>query len=80
MILYAVKYKKTNGSFWHKIKKVKGDGIVENGISRFFILEDESRVEIPCQNTIFKFSKERFYVIKERMSNEAGQDIKINKQ
>ena len=78
MILYDVKYK--SNFFWHKIKKIKGDGILENGLSRFFIYEDETRIEIPCQNTIFKFSKERFYGIKERMDNESGQDVKINKK
>lgn len=78
MITYTVKYKKN--IFWKTIKKVKGDGILENGMSRFFILEDESRIEIPCNSTIFKFSKERFYMIKDRMGNESGQDIKINKK
>jgi hypothetical protein len=76
MILYSVRFK--NNFFWHKIKKVKGDGFTENGTSRFIILEDETRIEIPCHNIIFKFSKERFYLIKERMSHEAGQDMNIN--
>lgn len=75
MIMYTVYYKKR--FLWKKIKKVKGDGIVENGQSRFFILEDETRIEIPCTN-IFKFSKERFYLIKERLDNEAGQDVKTS--
>jgi len=78
MITYTVYYKKK--LFWKKLKKVKGDGLTENGISRFFILEDETRIEIPCQNIMFRFSKERFYLIKERMNQEAGQDIKINKR
>ena len=77
MITYNVKYKKK--FFWKTIKKCKGDGLLENGIARYFILENETRMEIPCQNMIFKFSKERFYVIKDRMSQEAGQEIKINK-
>ena len=75
MITYTVKFK---NKFWHTLKKVKGDGILENGLSRFFILEDETRIEIPCQGIIFKFSKERYYGIKERMENESGQDIKTN--
>ena len=79
MITYTVSYKKTKNLFFKKISKVKGDGILENGISIYFILENETRIEIPCQDTIFKFSKERFYVIKDRMSQEAGQEIKINK-
>ena len=78
MITYIVKYKKR--FLWHKIKGIKGDGLIENGLSRFFILEDETRIEIPCQNMIFKFSKERFYTIKERMEVEANQEIKINRK
>lgn len=74
MILYSVKFKKS--LFWKTIKRVKGDGIVENGTSRYFILEDETRIEVPYTN-IFKFSKERFYLIKERMNQEAGQEIKV---
>jgi len=77
MITYTVYYKKR--FFWEKIKKCKGDGIVENGQARFFILEDETRIEIPCTN-IFKFSKERFYFIKERMETESGQNMKMNKK
>ena len=80
MILYAVHYKLKGNLFFRKISKCKGDGILsENGLSRFFILEDETRIEIPCQNTIFKFSKERFYGIKERMEGESNQNIKLNK-
>ena len=80
MITYTVKFKKYNSPFWKKIEKVKGDGLTENGMSRFFILENETRIEIPCQNIIFEFSKERYFLIKERMENEAGQDIKLNKK
>ena len=81
MILYTVRYKLKGNLFFRKISKCKGDGILsENGLSRFFITEDETRYEIPCQNTIFKFSKERFFTIKERMEAEAHQEIKINKK
>jgi hypothetical protein len=74
MITYTVYYKKR--FFWKKIKKVKGDGFVENGLSRFFITENEIRIEIPQNNIEFKFSKERYYSIKEAMAKESGQDIK----
>jgi hypothetical protein len=81
MITYTVKYRRTGfPSKWKKIKNVKGDGIVENGLTRFFYLEDETRIEIPMPNTIFKFSKERFYSIQERMEEEAGQPLQINKR
>ncbi len=42
---------------------------------RWFILFDESRVEIPTENMIFKFSKDRHYLIKEQMSKEAHQQV-----
>ena len=71
---YEVSYKKI-GFFkrWRKLKKLKGDGLLENGLARFFILEDNMRIEIPISNIIFKFSKERFYFVKEKMEVEAMQ-------
>lgn len=71
---YIVYYKK--GMFWHKLRNVKGDGIVEHNKSRFFILDDETRIEIPI-DYIFKFSKERFLLIKQRMEEESGQSLKL---
>ena len=81
MITYEVQYRYV-GLFrkWQKINNVKGDGLVENGTSRFFILDDESRIEIPVQCHIFKFSKERFYCVKERLDEEAGQSIQLKKK
>ncbi|KKK95286.1 hypothetical protein LCGC14_2674350 [marine sediment metagenome] len=79
MITYTVKYKRLGlFSCWKKLKKVKGDGLVENNISRFFILEDETRIELPVV-LIFTFSKGRFYGIKERMEEEARQPISLKK-
>ena len=79
MILYKVSYRIIGTKKWTELKSVKGDGIVENG-NRFFILEDETRYEIPCSNIEFHFSKERYLTILERMNNESGQDMKINKR
>lgn len=81
MITYTVWYRKS--FFWKTLKKVKGDDLYQSGPMiqpvRVFILEDETRREIP--NTYeFKFSKERFFSIKERMETEAGIDIKLNKK
>ena len=77
---YSIKYKSLKWlSIWRKFKRVKGDGLVENGSSRFFILEDETRIEIPV-NCIFKFSKERFYFIKECLDEEAGQIVQLKKR
>lgn len=87
MITYTVKYKHSKSLFWKKIKRVKGDGFViqqeRGGLAfafdvRFFILEDESRIEIPTKEYLFKFEKERHYSIKDRMSNEAGQNIRTD--
>lgn len=74
MISYTVKYRLEGSLFWKTINKVKGDGILDE-ITRWFILEDERRVEIP-RSAEFRFSKERFYCIKEQMEKESG--LKIN--
>ena len=80
MILYEVSYKKVDSHIWNNIKKVKGDLIIsELPNTRILILEDETRIEIPLTDMMFKFSKERFYRIKENMENESGQNIKVNR-
>jgi len=78
---YTVKYKTAKDWFWKKLKNVKGDGIMSDTPvpTRFFILEDESRVEIPITGTIFTFSQGRFLMIKQTMEKEANQDIRTNK-
>ena len=43
MIYYTIFYKKVENKIWKKIKNVKGDGLLENNLSRFFILEDEAK-------------------------------------
>ena len=77
-MLYTVWYKKF---FWRKIKNVKADGFVsidpQNRIfvsTRFFILSDETRIEIPS-NYQFRFSKERWIAIKKNMEETVGQPI-----
>ena len=78
---YTVKFKTEKSWFWKKFKNVKGDGIMGDTPvpTRFFILDDESRVEVPITGTIFTFSHERFLVIKQTMEREANQDIRVNK-
>jgi len=78
MITFTVQYKLPDAKKYEILENVKGDGIVEHNNSRFFILEDETRIEIPV-NHIFIFSKERYSLILERMSKEAGQEIQIDK-
>lgn len=71
---YKVKYKSKNAFFWKVLKNVKGDGVMSdsNYPMRYFILADESRIEIPMVDMIFEFSKERHYLIKENMNKEMG--------
>jgi hypothetical protein len=40
---------------------------------RVFIFDDETRLEIPITGTIFKFGKERHYVLEKTMKKEKGQ-------
>ena len=85
MTTYSVKYKKNNSLFWKTLKKVKGDGFLSdtiktlNGVQifqtfnvRYFIMEDEERIEIPTTNYTFRFCKKRYELIKERMEIESG--------
>lgn len=72
MMTYTVKYKKS--FLWHTIKNVHGDGIIHETGNRYFILDDESRIEIPS-SALFWFSKERFISIKKNMEKQAGQPI-----
>ena len=83
MMLYTVKYKYKNDIFWKIIKNVKGDGFIisEHGFHydvRYFILNDESRIEVSTKNCIFKFSKERYMSIVERMEIDAKQKVPID--
>jgi hypothetical protein len=81
MVTYAVKYKKVGGLFSTTVKNVKGDFIANDvpGNPRILILDDESRIEVPTQNMVFEFSKDRFILIKQRMEDEAGQQLPIKK-
>lgn len=77
---YTVWYKKPNGFIWHKIKEVEGDTyyeIKEGALPvRVFFLKNKERVEIPM-SFLFRFSKERFFDIHEKMEKEAGIKIPI---
>lgn len=63
---YKVKYKRW--LFWRTLEVV-GDGYVEDRNVRFFILEDNTRVEIPANNIIFIFSPTREKAISESRNN-----------
>jgi hypothetical protein len=78
---YTIYYKHKDQLFWRKLKNIKGDGIMPDWPYpvRFFIADDEARYEIPIVDTIFKFSKERFIVVKQNMEKESGQKLNISK-
>ena len=73
---YVVKYKKPEWWFWRKIKNVKGDGILfgQGGQvvpMRYFILSDDSRIELPM-SMMFRFDSYRCRMIKKSIREEAG--------
>jgi len=81
---YVVWYK-SPGLFsrWKKVKGVTGDTIIETEKKqampvRVFFLENRERLEIPM-SFLIRFSKERFYDIKDQMGQEAGQTLPTKK-
>ena len=82
-MMYSVKYKKIGSWFYKKLANIKGDGLMfrDAGIPyRFFIINDETRIEIPMNDMIFVFSKERFITIKTQMESQVGQKIPVNSE
>jgi hypothetical protein len=73
-MFYQVKYRLKGTLFFKKLLRVKADGLLENNQARFFILDDETRIEIPCTSE-FIFSKERFLAVKASMESSIGQSI-----
>ena len=78
MITYTVWYKHWRESRWHKIKDVKGDAGSDG--FKIIILADETQYHFPADKYAFKYSKERFVSIKQRMESEAGQSIPLNRR
>jgi len=79
-MLYTVWYKKPGGIFWHKIKDVEGDSIVETEKGypvpvRALFLVNKIRIEIPM-DCVVKFSRERYYSIQAELEKEAAKQIK----
>ena len=60
-ILYTVKYKKPSWLFWRTIKEVQADGSTASG-GRYFILKDQSAIEVPG-DFLFEFGKERYALV-----------------
>jgi hypothetical protein len=76
---YSVFYRQPGKRIWKTLKNVKGDGTLQgaNGQilpARFFILSDETRVELPVTLEI-RFSPERAVLIEKNMERETGQRI-----
>ena len=77
-MLYEVKYRKDSfGHFWKKIKRVKGDGLMPDSTHRYFILDDDSRLEVPMKERVFVFPKGRALSIESSMAKESGQAINV---
>jgi len=74
-ILYTVHYKKVGSWKWHALKNVGGDGFAVNGLIRYFILDNGTRIEIPNTHYIFTFSPERMELV-ERNVKEAEETEK----
>lgn len=66
---YTIKFKSKTSLFWRKIDNVVADGFLPNNSTRYFIVDDDTRYEIPG-DFIFWFSKERHLLIKEKMREE----------
>ena len=76
-ITYTVRYKKLGWWFWRKLRNVEADGYVfiqQAGTFniRYFLLADKTRVEIPTQDVLFQFDKDRFNASKENLNRETG--------
>lgn len=74
---YFCKYKLQGDMFWNTQENIKGDFIAEDlKNTRVLVLSDETRLEIPIEGTLFKFSNGRFLAIKKNMEAQTGQTIK----
>lgn len=58
MVTYSVKYKFQGWSSWKTITSVVEDGFSDYGVSRYFILANKHRLEVPS-NALFQFDSRR---------------------
>jgi hypothetical protein len=80
---YTVKYRKIGCFFWRTLKNVKADLTMSQEANmpvRVFVLEDETRVEIPALLHEFRFCPKRFSGILKQMEAQAGQKIAIKEE
>ena len=73
MLTFSVRYKKPGSLFWRKIDNITTDGITEGAQSRFFVLKDQTRIELPV-SCHFIFGSERADLI-EYLSREEKNKI-----
>jgi hypothetical protein len=85
-MLYEVSYKKPGAMFWKKIKNVEGDLLLADdrpGGSnqplpvRVIILADKTRIELPMNGVILRFSPARFMDSMKRAEAETGVSLKV---
>ena len=80
---YDVSYRSPNDRKWTTVANVNGDAIMDDGKCQQFpvrvlILEDETRIEIPMSWAI-RYGRGRFELIRDRMSQEAGQEVRLKR-
>ena len=74
MVTYSVKYKFQGWSSWKTITNVAEDGFSDYGVSRYFILANKQRLEIPS-NALFQFESRRQDRIEEVRAEMADQGV-----
>jgi hypothetical protein len=78
-MIYSVKFRKCGAFFWRKINVKVDLTMASEGIPvRVFILENETRLEIPMLGYEFEFCPRRHLAIKANMERESGQKITTN--
>jgi hypothetical protein len=85
-MFYEVSYKKPGAMFWKRIKNVEGDLLLADDRPdgsnqplpvRVLILADKTRIELPMNGVIIKFSPQRFYDSVKRAESETGVSLKV---
>jgi len=74
LVTYTVKYKLSGASAWKTITNVGEDGFNDYGVSRYFILANNQRIEIPSSAS-FQFDARRQDRIEELRSQMEVQGV-----
>jgi len=70
-MIYSARYRIKGRLFWRRLKRVKGDGFVNDLPLRYFVLDDERLIHIPSDSEV-EFSKERYFGTAEKVRKESG--------